>query len=289
MPLSFYRLGDENIMSSSIKTVFCLHDLSLGGGCSLSEIIPIISAAGHRCIPMPTALFSFHTAMGSPHKLDTGDFVSHSVSAMAGQGITPDYLYSGYLASIDAAAPVRLCFDLFPNAVKVHDPAFGDGGRLYSGITEDIIDCHRHLSADSTLVLPNITEALILCSMDPALTLTEGIFKELCSVLVREFSPAIIKGVEIKGQHFNALVNHRQTVRINYSPLPAAYPGTGDLFGALVVSGLAHGLSPEKCIEKAHNIVSEALACSMLSGHPKNNGVDLSFAIKEVVLQNEKQ
>ena len=45
------------------KKVLALHDLSGFGRSSLVPIIAAISAAGHQCVPLPTAYFSTHMAI----------------------------------------------------------------------------------------------------------------------------------------------------------------------------------------------------------------------------------
>ena len=45
------------------KKVLALHDLSGFGRSSLVPIIAVLSPGGHQCVPLPTAVFSTHTAI----------------------------------------------------------------------------------------------------------------------------------------------------------------------------------------------------------------------------------
>lgn len=45
------------------KKVLALHDLSCFGRSSLVPVSAIISVMGHQCVPLPTAVFSTHTAI----------------------------------------------------------------------------------------------------------------------------------------------------------------------------------------------------------------------------------
>ncbi len=49
--------GKENLQ----KRAAAIHDLSGAGKCSLTVILPILSAAGIECAALPTAVLSTHT------------------------------------------------------------------------------------------------------------------------------------------------------------------------------------------------------------------------------------
>lgn len=56
------------------KKVLALHDLSGFGRSSLVPIISVLSAFGHQCVPLPTAVFSTHMAIPGWVKSDlTGE------------------------------------------------------------------------------------------------------------------------------------------------------------------------------------------------------------------------
>ena len=60
-------------MQRRIKRVLAIHDMSGVGRCSLSVISPILSALGHQCCPLPTALLSAHTGFTGGSFLDLTD------------------------------------------------------------------------------------------------------------------------------------------------------------------------------------------------------------------------
>ena len=43
------------------KKIAMINDLSGYGRCSLTVAIPVLSAMGHQCCPIPTAILSNHT------------------------------------------------------------------------------------------------------------------------------------------------------------------------------------------------------------------------------------
>ena len=53
----------ENLTAAPQKKVLALHDLSCIGRSSLVPITAVLSVLGHQCVPLPTAVFSTHTAI----------------------------------------------------------------------------------------------------------------------------------------------------------------------------------------------------------------------------------
>ena len=47
------------------KKIAVINDLSGYGRCSLTVAIPVLSAMGHQCCPVPTSIFSNHTGFDS--------------------------------------------------------------------------------------------------------------------------------------------------------------------------------------------------------------------------------
>ena len=53
--------------------IAAIHDLSCFGRCSLTIALPVLSAMGCQCCPLPTALLSAHTGISGFTFLDTTD------------------------------------------------------------------------------------------------------------------------------------------------------------------------------------------------------------------------
>ena len=50
-----------------MKRVLSIQDLSCLGKCSLTVALPVLSAMGCTCTPLPTAVLSSHTGFPDPH------------------------------------------------------------------------------------------------------------------------------------------------------------------------------------------------------------------------------
>ena len=82
-----------------IPRVAAIHDLCGYGKCSLGVAIPVLSAAGCDVCPVPTGLFSSHTAFPGWYMHDTTDILGDYLAAWAGIGVELDAVYSGFLGA----------------------------------------------------------------------------------------------------------------------------------------------------------------------------------------------
>ena len=80
--------------------VAAIHDMSGFGRCSLTVAIPILSAMGVQCCPLPTAFLSTHTGGFEGFTfLDMTDEMSKVADHWASLGLTFQAVYSGFLGS----------------------------------------------------------------------------------------------------------------------------------------------------------------------------------------------
>jgi len=78
-----------------IPRVAAVHDLCGYGKCSLGVAIPVLSAAGCDVCPVPTGLFSSHTAFPGWYMHDTTDILRDYLAAWRGIDVQIDAVYSG--------------------------------------------------------------------------------------------------------------------------------------------------------------------------------------------------
>ena len=141
------------------KKVLALHDLSGFGRSSLVPIIAAISAAGHQCVPLPTAYFSTHMAIPG--------CVIDQYNRL---GLQFESVYAGFLGSADQIdcvrdAVLRLKSE---NGTAFIDPVMGDNGEVYATYTPEMCTRMRELCEIADIITPNTTEAAILLDRDPA-------------------------------------------------------------------------------------------------------------------------
>lgn len=82
--------------------VAAVHDMSGLGRCSLTVALPVLSAMGAQCCPLPTAVLSAHTAFPASHLatfLDLTDEMERMLLHWRKLHVSFDAIYSGFLGS----------------------------------------------------------------------------------------------------------------------------------------------------------------------------------------------
>lgn len=249
-------------MATEPKKVLCIHDLSGAGRCSLSVILPVLAVMGLQPIALPTMLLSTHTGgLGQPARLDCEAYGRAALEHYRALGLVPDCIYVGYLgteALVDLAAEA---FRLWPEAVKVVDPVMADGGKPYSGFTPAVIEKVRTLCAAADLILPNLTEARLLLGQDPALPaepITQEQALDLAAQLTRIAGRVVVTGLPM-GKFVGCAGAGDEPFVVRHLHIDRSFPGTGDLFGAIVIGSLLRGNVLSAAADAAAGFVAQAI------------------------------
>ena len=249
-------------MATEPKKVLCIHDLSGAGRCSLSVILPVLAVMGLQPIALPTMLLSTHTGgLGQPARLDCEAYGRAALEHYRALGLVPDCIYVGYLgteALVDLAAEA---FRLWPEAVKVVDPVMADGGKPYSGFTPTVIEKVRSLCAAADLILPNLTEARLLLGQDPALPaepITQEQALDLAAQLTRIAGRVVVTGLPM-GKFVGCAGAGDEPFVVRHLHIDRSFPGTGDLFGAIVIGSLLRGNVLSAAADAAAGFVAQAI------------------------------
>ena len=145
-----------------IPRIAAVHDLCGYGKCSLGVAIPILSAAGCDVCPVPTGLFSSHTAFEGWYMHDTTDILQDYINAWDNIGVEIDAIYSGFLGAPKQVEIIKGLYSKFPRAIKFVDPVMADHGKVYPTYTPELCEAMASLAADADVLTPNLTEAAII-------------------------------------------------------------------------------------------------------------------------------
>ena len=119
--------------------VAAIHDMSGFGRCSLTVAIPVLSAMGVQCCPLPTAYLSTHTGGFTGYTfLDMTDELPKTAAHWAELGIHFDAVYTGFMGSeaqMDLAADFVRTFRRDRSTIFICDPVMGDHGKIYKTYT----------------------------------------------------------------------------------------------------------------------------------------------------------
>ncbi len=272
-----------------MKKALCIHDISCVGRCSLTAISPVISSYGIQCIPMPTAVLSTHFGgFGKPAFVDLTEFCKDSLEHFKSLNLNFDAVYSGYLGNYKQLEIVQDAYNYAKNSLRVCDPVMADNGKIYSSITPELIKGFKQLVKSSDIIIPNPTEAQILLDLDYQKTVfsKEEIF-DILNKLKEKFSVSVvITGVKLDSKEMLCLGYDKlkdETFNFNCNYIPVSYPGTGDLFGSLLVSNLLSNESLENSCRKAAKFVEECIKNTHSENSDTRFGVNLEPMLKNII------
>ena len=244
-----------------MKRVLSVQDLSCMGKCSLTVALPVLSAMGIGCSVLPTAVLSTHTAFPDPVVLPMTGSMVPMARHMAASGGKFDAVSIGYLSNpeqAEKAAEVLSCFD----AIKVIDPAMGDHGKLYSGMTEENVKAMAKLCRKGNVLLPNLTEAALLTGLPYRADADPVYLQELADGMLQFGADGIvITGIVWDGAHTGFVCKEKGGEIISYIShrIPRSQHGTGDMFCAVCTGALALGKSLLEAAKLAAGFVEQVM------------------------------
>ena len=262
-----------------MRKVAAIHDLSCYGRCSLAVILPVLSVMGVQCCPLPGTVLSTHTGgFGPVARTDLTGQVTGTLRHWEQLGLSFDGIYTGYMATTEQIrqameAVVRLSGS---RTQVVVDPVLGDHGRLYASMTEEMARAMGELCAQAQVITPNLTEAAILLGLSPdALLDRRGV--ELAvelsgqgqrSVVVTGITPEPGYTGAVWFDHTTGTSGTTVAVRA-----PGEYPGTGDLFAAVLTGSLMMGESLERGVSRAAHFIARCASYTAALGTDPREGV----------------
>lgn len=271
-------------MYSRTAKVAAIHDLSGAGRCSLTVILPTMSAQGIQVCPVPTAILSAHTGgFGEVVLRDLTDYISPALEHYKRLNYKFDCVYSGFLASTEQIDHCLEFFEYYKNALKVVDPVMADNGKPYKTCTPELCSRMGELVAIADIITPNITEAAMLLGENPVQP--DVTAQQMKSYLVRlsELGPKIvvITSVFSDGRTYNAGYDreHSKFWRIPYNLINARYPGTGDVFASVLTGSIIRGDSLPIAMNRATAFLERAIKTTYSYSTDPREGIMLESCL----------
>ena len=242
------------------KNILIINDMPGYGKVALAAMLPILSHMGHNIYNLPTALVSNTLDYGKFTILDTTDYMKKSIAVWKELGFSFDCITTGFLASAEQVDIIRAFIESQrkEDLLVMTDPIMGDEGKLYNGVTEETVENMRHQARE-------VVDALLACG-PRSVVITSGLEAET-------------------GRHVVWGYCHRQG---RYFTLPfdfiqVHFPGTGDVFSAVLIGELLAGTGLEQAARKAMDTV-ERLVCLDRNEVEKNKGIRIERFLKELDL-----
>lgn len=269
------------------KRLAVINDLSGIGRCSLCVSIPVISALGVQCCPVPTAVLSNHTGFPSEYKYDLTKQMRPYIDAWSQLELSFDGIITAYMNYEEQVKIAADFIDRFRgnDTMIFVDPAMADHGRLYRGFTDKYAGYIKdRLIRQATVIKPNITEACLLTGFsydtvrayasELKLRRLKAYIHDMVGEL-RRLGPQkiVITGIERNDRIINVVADGSELSFISGRRSGESRGGTGDIFSSIVAASLLQGMSLERSVRKAADFVSESIRISDEAGVPINEGV----------------
>ena len=274
--------------------VAAIHDMSGFGRCSLTVAIPVLSAMGVQCCPLPTAFLSTHTGGFTGFTfLDMTEEMPKVAAHWQELDLRFHAIYSGFLASERQIGIVSDFIRTFrrSDTLVVIDPVMGDDGKAYQTYTPALCSGMAHLAELADVITPNLTEAAFLLGRPyDQLPQEEAGLQEL----VRELGlhgrrSVVLTGVSLSpgktgAMCFDAKTSRTETVQVDMIAHPLL--GTGDIFASVLTGALVRGDTLFSAAAQAADFVRACAVHTAAQDLPLREGVDFEPMLGLLTKQN---
>ena len=260
-----------------IPRIAAVHDLYGYGKCSLGVAIPVLSAGGNDVCPVPTGLFSNHTAFPTWHMHDTTEMLDGYLQAWKEVNIDIDAIYSGFLGAPEQCDSIRQLWNDYPNALRVVDPAMADHGKVYPTYTPELCQAMAGLASGCDVLTPNLTEAAIILGEEwHGQNISEDEARRIIEALLEKGAKnVILKGIDRGDGIIRNYVQGEQNefAETRNELLPYMLHGTGDLYASCLLAAIMAGKTLLDAAQFASDFVAEAMVLTNEQPDFRNRGV----------------
>lgn len=269
------------------KRVAVINDFCGVGRCSLTVMLPVISQMKVQCCPVPTAVFSNHSGFSSFYSLDLTDELPAYIAQWKQLDLSFDCIATGFLGSAQQINLVKNFIRDFrrPGTKLIVDPVMGDNGKPYQTYTPQMCSEMHQLAVLADLLTPNLTEACILTQTDyhdghwSAQELTAMGHK----LLALGPQKVVISGIPMGSFIGNAVFEAgEEPVIIRRKRIGSGYPGTGDIFAAILTADLANDVPFEASVRKASAFIQHCIEVTESFDSSRVHGVCLEEVLSDL-------
>ncbi|MBO4318716.1 MAG: bifunctional hydroxymethylpyrimidine kinase/phosphomethylpyrimidine kinase [Mailhella sp.] len=249
------------------KPILLINDLPGYGKVALAAMLPILSHMGFQTYNLPTALVSNTLDYGRFEIMETTGYMRGAMRAWEDLGFSFRAVATGFIVSEEQVRLVLdLCRSMTANGAQIFcDPIMGDCGRLYNGLGQSHVDGMRSLVSCADVAVPNYTEACLLTGVHyrgqgPSREDLDGMLQALAAMGAKS---AVVTSVPLEGGH--CVVGYESSggrdasdsrrFILPYEEIPVRFPGTGDIFSAVLMGWCLRGKSLKNASARAMRAV----------------------------------
>lgn len=272
-----------------MSKILLINDMCGYGKVATAAMLPILSYMGNSVYNLPTALVSNTLDYGKFSILETTDYITSVFPVWKELGFSFDAIATGFIASERQAGIVAdYCREQAALGTTILvDPIMGDEGKLYNGVTPSTINSMREMVSVAHLIFPNYTEA---CYLTDTPYNPEGVTEAEVRTLIDKLRKIGAKSVLITSLKFRdsscAVVGFSSETdeyfTLPYEEIPVHFPGTGDIFSAIVDGHLLAGDNLQKSARIAMDTLSSWIEKNK-TNQDKNRGIPLERHLDDLV------
>lgn len=290
-----------------MKRVALINDLSGFGRCSLTAAIPVISALGVSCHPIPTAVYTGQSGYPVYYSQDMTELLPRYIDAWQQNKATFDGIYSGYMTCPEQIEWMEQFLDAFAteSTFVLVDPVMGDDGNTYGIYSAKLLAAMKRITLRANLITPNLTEACLLADVDYSGLISSLTGEELLRKIAQigEWlrkdatvpQDVIITGVKIREDDvdymYNVAVTSEGTYYGRQRLFDRSFSGTGDLFASTVCGLKLNDHTTKRAMELAGDFIYKSIVDTVPYNISRNDGINfeknLMYLMKEGVLDED--
>ncbi len=273
------------------KKIAVINDLSGYGRCSLTVAIPVLSAMGHQCCPIPTAILSNHTEFPVYFFDDYTEKMTTYTDKWKELGLSFDAIATGFLGS---EAQIGIVMEIVQKlkaekTFVVVDPVMGDGGEIYATYTPALWRAMGTLVDGADALMPNLTEASILTGRDyPGQDIDDAQVDEILGALLAAGAKnVVLKGIDrgdgmIRNYVASASTGVAGKQELAHAKLPFMTHGTGDAFASALCGAVMAGRPLAEAANIAGEFVRHAMESTQYQPNHEERGVSFELNLDEL-------
>lgn len=244
-------------------------------------MLPILSYLGVPTGILPTSLVSNTFDYGDYSIMETTDFLKDSFTKWKKLGFGFEAIATGFIPSRAQADLISAyCKEQAAAGTTIFvDPIMGDEGQLYKGMAaEELVGAMREMISVADLCYPNYTEACYLTGEGyKAGGVTKAGARDLLDKLRKIGAKSVlITSIDVDGQPSVAGFNHStgEYFTLPFTEIPVHFPGTGDIFSAILIGHIMNGDTLKDSTRKAMDGVYRLIDLNK-DNEDKNRGIPL--------------
>lgn len=272
------------------KRVLAIHDLCSFGRCSLTAVVPVISAMGFQVCPLPTTLSSNNITYPTCYSSDVLSDTRLFMEKWEEIGCSYQAIYSGFLSDFQQMQIVWEAIRRFSdeNTLVVIDPVMSFAGRPLPVYSQDMIEKMRTLIRKATVITPTLIEACMLTGTPvvPSFPSLKDVLR-LCHQL-SSLGPRYVvitripaSDIKIKNVSFDGTTHTYDECQIYR--VRKQVDGLSDLFASVLTGALLRNHSIHMAMRLSLDFLSYALDYTRQAGSDAREGIQIEPCLRQLL------